>query len=306
MKNLKLILVSILMFSGLYCNGQQRPVVSTYMFNGLLINPAYAGSLNVFSATVTNRNQWVNVDGAPNSQSVSAHTTWKENQVGTGLTIQRDQIGVHEQYSVYGSYAYKIRTNAGILSMGLQGGFDSRSSNFTSLDWKDVSDPLNLDQSRFNPNFGAGLYFANRKFFAGLSVPYILQPKIFDVTTISSDARESRYYYLNVGNVIQLSKTIKLNPSFLLRMQQRANIGYDVNVNLIFSDIIYAGVSYRSGDAVVFITQLVLNENFRVGYAFDTVTSAITGFTPGTHEIMLNYRKLIRGAKKDPLCPVYF
>ncbi|MFT6868594.1 MAG: type IX secretion system PorP/SprF family membrane protein [Cyclobacteriaceae bacterium] len=306
MKNIKLILVSILMFSGLYCHGQQRAVQSTYMFNGLLINPAYAGSQNLFSATVTNRNQWVNVDGAPNSQSIAAHTSWKENQVGTGLLIQRDQIGVHEQYSVYGSYAYKIRTNAGILSMGLQGGFDSRSSNYSSLDWKDPSDPLNIDGTRFNPNFGAGLYFANRKFFAGLSVPYILQPKIFDVTTISSDAREARYYYLNVGNVMELSKTLKLNPSFLLRMQQQANIGYDINVNLIFSDIIYAGASYRSGGAVVFITQLVLNENFRIGYAYDAVTSAITGFTPGSHEIMLNYTKLIRGAKKDPLCPVYF
>ncbi len=306
MKNTKLILVSTLMFASLLCFAQQRPVVSTYQFNGLLINPAYAGSLNLFSATVTNRNQWVNVDGAPNSQSVSAHTTWAENRVGTGLTIQRDAVGVHEQYSVYGSYAYKIHMSTGILSMGLQGGFDSRSSNFTSLDWKDASDPLNLDQSRFNPNFGAGLYFANKKFFVGLSIPYILQPKIFDVASISSDARESRYYYLNIGNVIELSKTIKLNPSFLLRMQQRANIGYDLNVNLIFSDIIYAGVSYRSGDAVVFLTQLVLNENFRIGYAFDTVTSAITGFTPGSHEIMLNYRKLIRGAKHQPLCPVYF
>ena len=101
MKNTKLILVSTLMFASLLCFAQQRPVVSTYQFNGLLINPAYAGSLNLFSATVTNRNKWVNVDGAPNSQSVYAHTTWAENRVGTGLTIQRDAVGVHEQYSVY-------------------------------------------------------------------------------------------------------------------------------------------------------------------------------------------------------------
>ncbi|MFY0655094.1 MAG: type IX secretion system membrane protein PorP/SprF [Cyclobacteriaceae bacterium] len=307
MKNLRLIFISLLMVSGFNAFSQQRPVVSTYMFNGLLLNPAYAGSLDEFSATVTNRNQWVNVDGAPNSQSISAHTTWVENRVGTGLTIQRDAVGAHEQFSVYASYAYKIHMSGGILAMGLQGGFDNRISNLNQLNWYDPTDPLNLRITRFNPNFGTGLYFANRKFFAGLSVPYILKPRIFNVTDgTGSEAREARYYYFNFGNVMELSPTLKLNPSFLLRMQERANIGYDVNVNLIFSDIIYAGVSYRSGDAVVFLTQLVLNDNFRVGYAYDAVSSSLNAFTAGTHEIMLNYRKKIRGSKKHPLCPVYF
>lgn len=305
MKNLRLLIV--LMVLSLNAFSQQRPVVSTYMFNGLLLNPAYAGSLNLFSATATNRNQWVNVDGAPNAQSISAHTTWAENRVGTGLNIQRDAVGAHEQFSVYGSYAYKIRMSGGILAMGLQGGFDNRRTDFTKLNLKDANDPyLSGQLTRFNPNFGTGLYFANRKFFMGVSIPYILTPKIFSEENIASDAKEARYYYFNVGNVMELSPTVKLNPSFLLRMQQRANIGYDVNVNLILSDIVYAGVSYRSGDAVVFLTQLVLNENFRVGYAYDAVSSSLNAFTAGTHEIMLNYRKKIRGAKKDPLCPVYF
>jgi len=307
MKNIKLILVLILMVLGLNAYSQQRPVVSTYMFNGLLLNPAYAGSLNLFSATVTSRNQWINVEGAPNTQSVSAHTTWAENRVGTGLNVQRDAIGVHEQYSVYGSYAYKIRMSGGILSMGLQGGFDSRDSDYSKVSLKDPGDALLEGRvTRFSPNVGTGLYFANRKFFAGFSVPYILTPRLYDVQTVSSDARQSRYYYFNIGNVMEISPTVKLNPSVLLRMQQRTPIGWDVNVNVILSDIIYAGVSYRSGDAVVFLAQLVMNENFRVGYAYDTVTSSITGYTPGSHEIMLNYRKKIRGAKKDPLCPVYF
>ena len=307
MKKLRLILVSAILLTGLNAFGQQRPVFSTYMFNGLLINPAYAGSLNLFAATVTNRNQWVNVDGAPNYQSVSAHTTWVENRVGTGLTVTRDAVGAHVQYGVYGSYAYKIRMSGGILAMGLQGGFDNRNSDFTKINIKDQADPyLTGNVSRFNPNFGAGLYFANRKFFMGLSVPYILKPKLFAEAQIASEAREARYYYLHVGNVMELSPTVKLNPSILVRAQERANLGYDVNVNLIFSDIVYAGLSYRSGDAVVFLTQLVLNDNFRVGYAYDTVSSALNAFTAGTHEIMLSYRKKIRGSKKDPLCPVYF
>ncbi len=65
MKNVK-ILVSIILISlvGYSSNAQQRPITGTYMFNGLLINPAYAGSLNLFSATFVNREQWVNIDNA--------------------------------------------------------------------------------------------------------------------------------------------------------------------------------------------------------------------------------------------------
>lgn len=119
-KNLLTIVSSLfLCFSAL---GQGRPNFSTYVYNGLQINPAYAGSLNVFSATFTNRNQWLNVDGAPISQNLTAHNSFRENQIGIGLNVSRDAVGVHEQHNVYGSFAYKIRTEVGILAMGLQGG----------------------------------------------------------------------------------------------------------------------------------------------------------------------------------------
>ena len=307
MKGLGKIVLVLLCLVSVDLYAQQRPVFSTYMFNGLMLNPAYAGSQDLFSATITNRNQWVNIDGAPNFQSVSAHTTWVGNRVGTGLIVTRDAIGAHEQYGVYGSYAYKIRMAHGILAMGVQGGFDNRRSDFSQINIKDPNDPfLTGTITKFNPNFGAGLYYANPKFFFGFSVPYILNSKIFAADQIVSEEREARYYYVNAGNVMELSPHVKLNPSVLLRIQERNTIGFDINANLIFDDIIYAGISYRSGDAVVLLTQLLLNENFRIGYAYDTVSSSLNAFTAGTHEIMLNYRKKIKNLKKNPQCPVYF
>jgi hypothetical protein len=46
-------------------NAQQHPMYSQYMFNMMNINPAYAGSRGVVSATALYRNQWVNIEGAP-------------------------------------------------------------------------------------------------------------------------------------------------------------------------------------------------------------------------------------------------
>jgi len=286
---------------------QQRPVTSTYMFDGLSLNPAYAGSLNVFSAVVRNRDQWINVPGAPVFQSVTAHNSFLSNRVGVGLLMTRDQVGVHEDVGVYGSYAYKIRTGSGILSMGLQAGFNNLQSNFTETEAFDPTEDLYSNISSFSPNFGAGLYFANAQMYVGFSVPYILTNKIYEIETdVPIDSRESRFYYLTGGVVFDMSALIKLSPGFLIRYQENVPIGWDINGTVIFEDIAYVGVSYRSGDAVVFLTQFILNENFRVGYAYDAITSPLTQYTKGTHEIMINYRIKLKNHKKDPQCPVYF
>lgn len=306
MKNVKILIGIILMiFAGHTLTAQQRPITGTYMFNGLLINPAYAGSLNLFSATFVNREQWVNIDNAPVLQSFNAHTSLKKNRIGVGLQAFRDVIGVREQTGVYASYAYKIRMNKAILSMGLQGGFDNRTADFSLLNLFNIDDPLlSGTDTRLTPNFGTGIYLANRDFFIGLSVPYILENNISNID--GAQSKESRYYYATAGNVITLNPNLKLNPSVLLRFQENAKLSFDINANLIFENIAYAGVSYRSSNAFTFVFQLILNENIRAGYAYETETSDIDVYSPGSHEILLNYRIKIRNAKKDPQCPVYF
>ncbi|GAB4232543.1 MAG: type IX secretion system membrane protein PorP/SprF [Ekhidna sp.] len=286
---------------------QQRPVMSTYMFNGLALNPAYAGSLNILSASVLHRKQWINVDGAPTSNVFAVHSSFYGNQIGLGLQGTVDKIGVHEETSMYLSGAYKIKTGAGILAMGLSGGFDNRRSDFNELNILNEDDQLlRGTPTRFTPNFGTGLYFANPVMYVGVSVPYILENTLYEVEGTVTEARESRYYYATGGVVFPISQNVKFSPSTLIRYQEQSRLGWDLNATIIFEDIAYAGVSYRSGDALVFLTQLILNENFRLGYAYDTTTSPLDDVSRGTHEIMLNYRVKLRNYRKDPQCPVYF
>ena len=289
---------------------QQRPVRSTYMFNGLVINPAYAGSLNIMNATFVHRKQWINVDGAPTSNIFSIHSSFYGNQIGLGLQASEDVIGVHKESALYLSGAYKIKTGAGILAMGLSGGFDNRRSNFEELNLlREDDELLSGTPTRFTPNFGTGIYFANPKMYAGISVPYILENTLYEVQAeegTTTEARESRYYYATGGVVLDVNPNVKFSPSFLVRYQEQSRVGWDLNATVIFDGIAYAGVSYRSGDAVIFLTQLILNENFRIGYAYDATVNALSNNSRGTHEIMLNYRIKLRNYKKDPQCPVYF
>lgn len=297
----------LLLFFASLAIAQQRPVMSTYMFNGLSLNPAYAGSLNVMSASFLHRKQWINVDGAPTSQVFSAHSSFYSNKIGIGIQATRDRIGVHEETSFYGSYAYKIKTSAGILAMGLSGGFDNRVSDFSQLNILNRDDQsFSTIPTRFSPNFGTGIYFANPTMYVSVSVPYILENTLYEVENGTSGSKESRYYYATGGIIFGLSQNVKFSPSALIRYQEQSRLGWDLNATIIFDGIAYVGLSYRSGDALVFLTQLILNENFRFGYAYDATTSPLANHSRGTHEVLLNYRIKLRNYKKDPQCPVYF
>src|SRR6185369_16926680 len=107
-------------------NAQQRPLQSLYMFDPLLINPAYAGTQVQLSATAIYRNQWLNLDGAPKTFTATAHSGFRKYRVGLGFILSNDQIGIHNDVGFYGVYSYKLPiTKKGQLSFGLQGGFNN-------------------------------------------------------------------------------------------------------------------------------------------------------------------------------------
>ena len=289
---------------------QQRPVMSTYHFNPIVLNPAIAGRLNQLSATALNRDQWVNVDGAPSFQSLIVHNAFRQNQVGGGLILTNDKVGIHNELGLFGAYAYKIRMSRGVMSFGLQGGFNQRRSDFSQLNVRDQNDGLLTgDRRKFNPNFGTGIYWQDTKSYLSLSVPFILTPTAFEIDddNFITESREVRYYYLYGGTAFKLDEHEKfmLNPSFLLRVPERGPVGWDLNMNLIIDKRIYTGASWRSGDSVILLLQLILNDNFRVGYGYDIITSRISRFSKGSHEIMLNYRIPIKNHKNNPECPTY-
>lgn len=129
-------LISFLAFS------QQMPVLSQYMFNGLVLNPAYSGSKDFMSATLMVRKQWAGFEGAPVTQNASIHGPLKKKRIGLGLMISNDKIGITNQTDIYGSYAFHIPLQKGKLSLGLQGGFSYFKSVFSELTYWDANDPV--------------------------------------------------------------------------------------------------------------------------------------------------------------------
>lgn len=299
------LVISIISLEGY---GQQKPVFSQYYFNPLAINPAFAGSQNDFSASALYRNQWVNLDGAPETITATANTGIKDKNIGVGIIFSTEKIGVHSDFSMYLSYAYRIKFKDGAFSMGLQAGFTQIKSDFTQLTLLNVNDPnLSGVMSKFNPNFGVGFLFEKKRFYAGFSIPYIVNSRFFQGEDFQvSEARTKRYYFLVVGKIFDLNHRLQIKPEGVLRLQEGAPLGYDLNLKFILDQKIGLGAIYRSNDALITTFEFQLTDNFRLGYAYEWTLSELNKYSKGTHEIMINYRVKIPGLNRPTYCATYF
>lgn len=263
---------------------------SQYMFNGLILNPAYAGSNDGLSAAALYRNQWVGVAGAPVTQTLAIHAPLEKRNIGLGLSLINDKIGVTNTFRVNGIYAFRIRTNAGLLSMGLQGGIAKVHADYTqvALNPQVNSDAqFNTVQNSLAFYFGSGLYYYTRQFYAGISVPSLLRAPITEPEADSNYPQHTRHYFLSTGYVFTLNENLQVKPSTLVKVAAGAPVQFDLNTNIWLQKMIGLGASYRSSNGLVGLLELQLAKQFRVGYSYDQPLSNTSRYTTNTHEIML-------------------
>ena len=76
--SIKFFLGLVLGFCFFNVQAQQDAQYTQYMYNTLSVNPAYAGSRDVFSFVGLYRTQWVGLDGAPDTFTASMHSPLSE------------------------------------------------------------------------------------------------------------------------------------------------------------------------------------------------------------------------------------
>jgi type IX secretion system PorP/SprF family membrane protein len=309
-KRTQIIIIFIMLFS-LAVSGQTNSVSSQYLLNGLLINPAYAGSRGALSTNLSYRKQWLSVKGAPQAQTISAHTMLKNDRVALAFQAQFMSYGYTKTSGVFASYAYHVRAGNGKLSFGLKAGIDMAKTNYSGINLIDNTDPVFTagPDSYTLPNIGAGVYYYSDKFFAGLSVPWFLSYRK------AGDGSKYEVYH-SVQNYDMLFSTgalfsfadgfFRIKPSVLLdySMQKSKPLEIDLNANFIFSDFIWIGGSWRTAEkSLVAILQLQITQQFMLGYSYDYQIGNLHNYSNGTHEIGLRYEF---GYKVSASNPRYF
>ena len=275
---------------------QQDILLSQYMFNNLLVNPAYAGSKRYASSTLLYRNQWMKFDGAPKTFVATLHGPTINRKVGVGLVMAADNIGVTSRYDVYANYAYHIPLNAKFkLAIGLRGGFSYYNAKLSELIVWDNQDKVftAATQSTLLPNCGAGAYLYHDKFYAGFSVPEIIsydpsRPLSFKSSS-ENIIHQVRHYFYTMGGAIEINKNFVLRPAMLIKYSLNTPIEFDFNLNLLLKNILWIGGAYRTGDAAICMAEIQLTKKLRIGYAYDFTTSQLKNYSEGSHELMIGY-----------------
>ena len=276
------------------------PRLSQYLINGLVVNPAYAGSREALSSASVAKFYYSGFEGSPSTYKFGLHSPLKNDKIALGVTVENYNNPSYSNTGAYAHYAYRIWLGGFRLSMGLKAGFFQYKENNDGLDLLNTQDPLFVNETGFSPNFGAGLYLYNNKFFAGLSVPYFLNLPDSG-RDINFDTR-SYHYILTLGYLYEVSENVKLKPSALIDYSVS---GLDVQAGtnfILMDDKLWLGALYRtSSRALTGIIEVQLSSWLRLGYAYDYSFTNLSNVSNGTHEIMLRWELNFESNAESPL-----
>jgi type IX secretion system PorP/SprF family membrane protein len=292
-------------------NAQQDPQFTQNMFNRLPVNAGFAGSNGSICGTLINREQWMGFEGNPKTTVFSADGGFKlrqQYQMGAGLTVMQDELGPIRSINVKAALSYHYRIQQGVLSIGLdfgvfnqsiKGDWRTSSGNFDGTE--DPSIP-NSEAGKTSFDLGGGLYYYTNDMYVGISSTHLNQPTISDKPDEESayNYQQVRHYYVMAGYNYPLSVgfgELELQPSIFAKTDG-VSTQLDLNTNVLYNNLVWAGVSYRLEDAVSFLAGVKLEDismipaelkPLKIGVAYDFTTSELSNYSDGSMEFMINY-----------------
>ncbi|SNZ02106.1 type IX secretion system membrane protein PorP/SprF [Flagellimonas pacifica] len=274
--------------------GQQDAQYTQYMYNTVSVNPAYAGSRGHLSIAALYRNQWLGLDGAPETQTLNLHTPMGYRGVGVGVSVVNDKIGPTSETYFDVDFSYTIQTSLDAkLSFGLKGSAHMLDIRYSELDEFEIDPQLQSQQdirNKFSPNVGAGIYYHTERFYAGVSAPRLLETTHFDEASIST-ATEQVNLYLITGYVWDLNPFLKFKPTLLTKAVKGAPVQVDLSANFMLNEKFIGGLAYRWDAAFSGLFGFRISDEFFIGVAYDreiTDLGAAT-FNDGSFEVILRY-----------------
>jgi type IX secretion system PorP/SprF family membrane protein len=300
----KIITIFLIYFLQLnFFSAQQESLLSQYMYSNLIYNPAFSGTKTNAEISGIFRKQWVNFDGAPVTEFLSAEGPIHNKNMGWGVILSNDKIGVSCRTDINLNYSYHIKINETYrLALGVRGGVNYCRAQLSDLKVWDNNDAVfNVNQKNFwLPNAGAGLFFYGKNFYTGFSCPNLIDYSNTNFST--AEAHRPKlvpHYYFTTGVNINTDRDIIFRPSMLVKYVPFVPVQADLSLLVDLKNRLTVGFSYRTGDGIIGMLQIQFLDRWRMGYAYDYQLTRVNQFSYGTHELMLTY-KLNNLEKKMP------
>jgi type IX secretion system PorP/SprF family membrane protein len=262
-------------------DAQQNSNYIHYMFNGILFNPAYAGSHEALNLTALYRKQWWGINGSPVTISFGAHSPLKNNKISAGLIVENERLGIINHTRAEAIYAYRIKLQRGKLSFGLQAGVDVIKSDWRLIRTHDENDPnfIMAPQNKTIPVAGAGIYYYTSNFYFGLSAPRFFADRNITYNNL----------IVNTGALIKMSDNTWLKPAVLVKSSPATIPSVNAMLAAYYKNIIGVGAGLTWKSSWMTFVDIKINDQLNFAYGFESATSRIRTYTSGTHEVMLRY-----------------
>ena len=280
----------LLLLTFLDANAQQDPHYTQYMYNMNVINPAYAGSKENLSFGLLYRKQWIEIEDAPTTFSLSGSAPVGKN-VGLGLSVISDKIGPVEENNVYGDFSYTLNLGGEHrLALGLKAGVTFQKIGLRSIIQPTLPDPNDgafaEDTNNTKLNIGTGLFYYTNKYYFALSIPNMLKSAHLDYNGIKYGT-EIQHYFITGGYVFDLNPNLKFKPFAMVKSAFNAPTSFDISTNFLYLEKFEMGATYRLQDSFGAMVNYAISPSLRIGYAYDHIVSDLKVTTPSSHEIIL-------------------
>ncbi|MFI0490170.1 type IX secretion system membrane protein PorP/SprF [Flavobacterium sp.] len=283
------ILLFVLMFTGILSFAQQDAQFTQYMYNTININPAYAGSRGAMSIFALHRTQWVGLDGAPITNTLSINTPLNGSNLGLGVSLINDKIGPTQNNTFSADLSYTIPTSETYkLSFGVKATGSFFNLDASKLNPVDATDESLQNYNKFTPNIGAGIYLHSDKAYVGFSIPNFIETQQYNDNEVAIYKQKINYYFI-AGYVFNMSDSVKFKPALLSKMVQGAPLQVDISGNFMFNDKFMVGIAYRWSAALSAMVGFQVSDGLYVGYGYDRETTYLKNYNSGSHEIFLRY-----------------
>ncbi len=315
----KIVLIACF-FYATFAVGQQQALYTQFMYNKMVFNPGYVGSLEAPAINLIHRSQWIGFEGRPESTVLSYQTTVNKDRIGLGGAIYRHSIGIQEDIGIMGVYSYRVPLGKAYLGLGLSPSIESYAVKYTderlhATQGIQIDNAISKsDEVKYVANIGFGIYLHADRFFVGFSIPRIARADIDFEDYDNSVSREAIHYYLMAGYSIPLSKYVEFTPQVMVRYVKNTPLDYDVNLMLSIDRKYHLGLTYRAyhgeekviAESIDVLAAMNITKSFLVGFAYDVGVSPLRSYHKGSIEVALRYTFLSPEEKKTYENPRYF
>ncbi len=281
-------------------SAQQTRQTNLYNYNKFSLNPAYAGMSGCTEVNFSHLNQWVKIDGAPNTSFFSANTRLGKSW-GIGANLLLDRIGMLQQLSASGAVSYGITiAREHHIRLGVSAGyFQMRVDPTDAIAFDNGDNIVEGGMQRANSvNTEAGILYR----FKGLELSFGTMQLIearsgFNYPNLDGYGLR-RHFNAYAGYDFVLSKTVTLKPNVLYRGLNTSS-QFDINVDVNYNDFIYGGIGYRTQSGIIARIGLGIRQLFMIGYAYEAPIQNVASYGQGSHEICLGL-KICKKDKEQP------